>query len=197
MTLSTPSTDSVDPGDTAPAAPSTDSVDTVDALPDSQLLGDVVRSLPVSRASAYKLLAVLGIDTRNAPSPSGRGRVAWIAQEDVRRLILAAERVASGETIASQAGGLQRPHRRESVSTLETLPESAPSTDSRDTGDTMLRRLQAIELAISTGAPLTSAEAAYALLARPGGDRVQRGRLVAVRHARNLWTLEQAGTGQS
>jgi len=168
------------------------SAHSVDALPDSQLLGDVIRTLPVSRASAYKLLSVLGIETRNAPSPSGRGRVAWIAQEDVRRLLVAAERVAAGETIAGQGGALQRLQDRQSVSTVETMPESAVSTDSRDTGEAMLQRLQAIDLAIRTGAPLTSAEAAYALLARPGGDRVKRGRLVAVRHARNVWTLEPA-----
>ena len=52
------------------------------------------------------------------------------------------------------------------------------------------RRLAALRDAVDLGAPLSTAEAALLLGARPGGAEVVRGRLRAVRQARNVWTIE-------
>ncbi len=51
-------------------------------------------------------------------------------------------------------------------------------------------RLAALRDAMEMGAPLTTAEVALLLGARPGGAVVVRGRLRAVREGRNLWTIE-------
>jgi hypothetical protein len=58
----------------------------------------------------------------------------------------------------------------------------------------VLARLEAAERAISSGCPLTTIEAAWILGAKPGGDRVVRAGIEAVRHARNCWQLRRAET---
>ena len=55
----------------------------------------------------------------------------------------------------------------------------------------MLERLQALELAQRTGAPLSTAEVQLLLGARPGKQSVVRGGVRARRKARNLWVLER------
>jgi len=54
------------------------------------------------------------------------------------------------------------------------------------------RRLAALRDAVDLGAPLSTAEVALLLGARPSGDELLRGRLRAVRQRgrRNLWTIE-------
>lgn len=50
-------------------------------------------------------------------------------------------------------------------------------------------RLELTDLALRTGAPLTTAEVTYLLGARPGGEEVERGGLRARRLSRNVWRL--------
>jgi hypothetical protein len=58
------------------------------------------------------------------------------------------------------------------------------------------QRLELTELALSTGAPLSTAEVAYLMGARPAGEDVERGGLRARRLSRNVWKLSQAsGSG--
>lgn len=62
------------------------------------------------------------------------------------------------------------------------------------------QRLELTDLALRTGAPLSTAEVTYLLGARPGGEAVERGGLRASRLSRNVWKLTQAagsvqGTG--
>ena len=51
------------------------------------------------------------------------------------------------------------------------------------------QRLELTELALRTGAPLTTAEVTFLLGARPGGEDVERGGLRARRLSRNVWKL--------
>lgn len=53
------------------------------------------------------------------------------------------------------------------------------------------QRLELTQLAIQTGAPLTTAEATQLLGARPGAAVVERGGLRARRLARNVWKLSR------
>ena len=55
------------------------------------------------------------------------------------------------------------------------------------------QRLELTDLAVRTGAPLSTAEVTYLLGARPGGESVERGGLQARRLSRNVWKLSQAG----
>ncbi|MCP9790520.1 hypothetical protein [Vulcanococcus limneticus] len=53
-------------------------------------------------------------------------------------------------------------------------------------------RLELIDLALKTGAPLSTAEVTFLLGARPGAAQVERGGLKARRLSRNVWKLSQA-----
>jgi hypothetical protein len=55
------------------------------------------------------------------------------------------------------------------------------------------QRLELTDLAIRTGAPLTTAEVSALLGARPGAAEVERGGLVARRVSRNVWKLSRQG----
>jgi hypothetical protein len=62
------------------------------------------------------------------------------------------------------------------------------------------QRLDLIQLAVQTGAPLSTAEVTALLGARPGGTVVERGGLKARRLNRNVWKLsrieESSGYGE-
>jgi hypothetical protein len=55
-------------------------------------------------------------------------------------------------------------------------------------------RLEAISLAIQTGAPLSTQEVTLLLGARPGRSSVRRAGVVAERISRNVWQLSRAGS---
>ena len=57
-------------------------------------------------------------------------------------------------------------------------------------------RLELTQLALNTGAPLSTAEITYLMGARPGAAVVERGGLKARRISRNVWKLSQ-GSGSS
>ena len=57
-------------------------------------------------------------------------------------------------------------------------------------------RLELTDLALKTGAPLSTAEVTYLMGARPGAAVVERGGLKARRVSRNVWKLSQ-GNGSS
>ena len=64
--------------------------------------------------------------------------------------------------------------------------------DSFDTELPSLRqRLELLDLALRTSAPLTTAEVAHLMGARPGSPVVQRGGLVARRLSRNVWVISR------
>jgi hypothetical protein len=57
------------------------------------------------------------------------------------------------------------------------------------------QRLEITDLAIRTGAPLTTAEVAQLMGARPGAAVVERGGLRARRLGRNVWKLSRSADG--
>jgi hypothetical protein len=54
------------------------------------------------------------------------------------------------------------------------------------------QRLELIQLALQTGAPLSTAEMSQLLGAKPGSAVIERGGLVARRISRNVWKLSRA-----
>ena len=58
-------------------------------------------------------------------------------------------------------------------------------------------RLELIELAIKTGAPLTTSEVSILMGAKPGKSKIERGGLLAIKVARNVWKLSKLGLGGS
>jgi len=58
-------------------------------------------------------------------------------------------------------------------------------------------RLELTDLALRTGAPLSTAEVTYLMGARPGATVVERGGLKARRLSRNVWKLSQSSGNES
>ncbi|KGG16413.1 MULTISPECIES: hypothetical protein [unclassified Prochlorococcus] len=54
------------------------------------------------------------------------------------------------------------------------------------------QRLELIDLATKTGAPLSTSEVKYLLGAKPGSSKTERGGLLAQRISRNVWKLSRA-----
>ena len=50
-------------------------------------------------------------------------------------------------------------------------------------------RLELIDLAIKTGAPISTAEVTFLMGAKPGNSRVERGGLIAIKVSRNVWKI--------
>ena len=58
--------------------------------------------------------------------------------------------------------------------------------------EALRQRLELTQLALHTGAPLSTAEVTYLMGARPGSAEVERGGLRARRVSRNVWKLSEA-----
>lgn len=54
-------------------------------------------------------------------------------------------------------------------------------------------RLELVDLALRTAAPLSTAEVTHLMGARPGSSVVERGGLIARRQSRNVWILSRSG----
>jgi hypothetical protein len=59
-------------------------------------------------------------------------------------------------------------------------------------GTSLRQRLELVQLALQTGAPLSTAEVTHLMGARPGAAVVQRGGLTARRLSRNVWKLSRS-----
>jgi hypothetical protein len=73
-------------------------------------------------------------------------------------------------------------------------------TESEDGGNcdvgALRQRLELTQLALQTGAPLSTAEVTYLMGVRPGSAEVERGGLRARRVSRNVWKLSEARGGE-
>ena len=58
-------------------------------------------------------------------------------------------------------------------------------------------RLELTQLAINTGAPLTTSEVTALIGAKPGKSKLERAGLLATKIARNLWKLSKKTQGNS
>ena len=161
-------------------------------------MSSLIERLPLSRGSVFELVRALGIETAKGPGPGGRGRVAWLSAADAVRLEDAAAEVAAGRLRIADAGGAlaPSPQRPQTPPTLPTEAPSAASADSAD-GAGLLQRIQAAEAAARVGFPLSTAEVAWILGAKPGAPVVARAGLRAERMARNVWRLQSAESADS
>jgi hypothetical protein len=177
-------------------------VEAVEALPSGCLFSDWITRRGCAKSTAYRMRQELGV----IPEKRRRGAAVevWLSAGD--EVLMTAYADALGRGLSTVAA-LEAVGMRGRVTTLVesdgaalTGPmESDGSTpaDPVESGGTdgerlilLRRRLAALRDALELGAPLTTAEAALLLGARPGGAEVVRGRIRAVRLRRNLWTLE-------
>lgn len=162
------------------------SMESADAVLDGIRLAELAEELPVGRSSVFELLKRLAIVTGKGPDADGRGRVAWVSNEQADRLRAAAHAVHTGaRKIADFSSAI----------TTRALPtKRAPSAPSPDSADPtpFLARLEAAERAVASGFGLTTAEVSWILGVTPGSSPVTRGGITATRTGKNCWLLSKA-----
>ena len=72
----------------------------------------------------------------------------------------------------------------------EAIPESVNLKKLRD-------RLELTDLALKTGAPLSTSEVSSLMGAKPGKSKIERGGIIASKIARNVWKLSKSGSDNS
>jgi hypothetical protein len=159
----------------------------VDAVPAGQRLSEWIDAAPIGKTATYELIRALGITPAKARFPGSGAAVSVLTAEQVQALDRAAEAVAAGRSIAEITAITARPR------TVADDREDAPAPDAHAIGaEVLLARLEAADRAISSGLPLSTAEVAWILGARPGSATVTRGGITATRHGRNVWSLTRA-----
>ena len=83
-----------------------------------------------------------------------------------------------------------------SLSLMQKLSQKDPSLswlieDNKDLRNlrNLRDRLELVDLAIKTGAPLSTAEVSFLLGAKPGKSKIERAGLVAIKVSRNVWRI--------
>ena len=83
-----------------------------------------------------------------------------------------------------------------SLTLMQKLSQKDPSfswliDDNKDLRNmkNLRNRLELIDLAIKTGAPISTTEVSFLMGAKPGKSRVERGGLVAIKVSRNVWRI--------
>ena len=83
-----------------------------------------------------------------------------------------------------------------SLTLMQKLSQKDPSfswliDDNKDLRNmkNLRNRLELIDLAIKTGAPISTAEVSFLMGAKPGKSRVERGGLIAIKLSRNVWKI--------
>jgi len=180
-----------------------ESTHALDAMPSGCLFAAWIARRGCAKSTAYRMRSELGISCEKRRH--GTTVEVWLSAAD--EALLDAYAVALGRGIGTAAalaavgrsgpagGALMESdgaHRRGALIPMESI-EQAPADPMESDGaalQALRHRLAALRDAVDLGAPLSTAEAGLLLGARPGGAQVTRGRLTAVRQARNVWTIE-------
>ena len=144
----------------------------------------------VSRTTAFELLKLARIEPEQKRVPGSQRPVAFLSGDQERMMRALIQRLKDGATVARLRG--------EALGAIERVQSRTVPDDPEPPAETaeplpLLDRLQGIETALATGAPLTTADVRALLLVWPGAAVVQRGKVQARRLGRNHWIIEAAG----
>lgn len=163
---------------------------------DGLRFSDWYESRRISRSTAFELLKVLGMDRdghmplQSRPVPGSQRAVLFVDGNQLQVLDAHADALRDGKTTMAAL--------RRTVGTIMASQPSGTVPDDPEPAEDaplpLLDRLQAVALALDTGAPITTAEVRQLLGVWPGSAEVRRGRIVARRHGRNAWTLDVPGS---
>ena len=159
--------------------------DAIDAVSSGQRLSDWITTATIGKTAAYQLLKALGIEPAKTRFPGSAAAVSVLTAEQVAAMDAAAKAMTvHGRSIAEISSAITRPR------TATDARDDQPAVDGHavDPGP-LMARMAAAEAAIRSGLPLTTGEVEWILGARPGTATVVRGRIIATRHGRNVWTL--------
>ena len=121
----------------------------------------------------------------NGVTPSRDGMADWLAKA-------IEQGVQPDQALAFMGLGLMRSLQVANPALAPFWPELQEGADGSSDLTALRQRLDLTDLAIRTGAPLSTAEVAQLLGARPGSGVVHRAGLVARRLGRNVWRLSRS-----
>lgn len=124
----------------------------------------------ISRTTAFALLRAAGIEPGKKRIEGVNKPVSYLAGDQLRAMEALVEQHKQGRSVAELSTAIQKavPERSELIATNPSEP------DDKATGS-LLERLQALQLAQSTGMVLTSKEARWILGKKPvASDRLER-----------------------
>lgn len=152
---------------------------------------DWINQSGISRSTAFELVKVLGLTLESRKVPGIPRPVVFVDANSLQVLEgYAADLRAGRVTLAA----LKRdPRYAAAIVPTDPIVPDDPGPSGDDSPLPLLDRLQAVELAIGTGAPLTTMEVKLLLGALPGAAVVRRGRVTATRTGRNQWVLDGPG----
>ena len=157
---------------------------------DGLRFSDWVEGAGISRSTAFELVKLLGLDLEQRKVPGSHRPVLFADRNHLQVLNVYADRLRSGQTTLA---ALKRdPRHAAAIVPAATVPDD-PGLSETLPELPLLDRLQAVEIAMATGAPLTTGEVKQLLGVFPGSARVTRGRVTAARTGRNQWILEGPG----
>jgi hypothetical protein len=176
----------------------------LDATPAGCLFSTWIETTGISKSTAYKWRSELGIEPMKRRV--GTRVEVWLSSDDLSILDAYRNALGRGLSVADALAAVGRSGPMDSDGTSSIVPMesmgigrtdpmdsdgTAPAAPMESDGIRQLQaRLAALRDAVEMGAPLSTAEVSMLLGARPGGAEVVRGRLRAVREARNCWTIE-------
>ena len=169
-----------------------DAITTIEAQVDAIPFSSWWESRRVARATAFRLLKVAGITPGRMKVPTSRAPISVISADQAAALDALAAQLRNGRTLAQLEASATTALAARPGPSQTTADDPGPSCLPVDSS-ALLARLEAGERAIATGLPLTTAEIAWLIGARPGGAVVHRGGITATRHGRNCWTLQRCG----
>lgn len=179
---------------------------TLDALPAGCLFPDWIARRGISKSTAYQWRNDLKIEPERRRV--GTRVEVWLSSEQEQLLNSYGDALGRGLSVPDALAAVGRPAPVESDGPGTMVPlefvgmvpaasdssgaeSAAPvESDGEQRIAALRQRLAALRDAVELGAPLSTQDVALLLGARPGGSVVVRGRLRAVREARNLWTIE-------
>jgi hypothetical protein len=179
----------------------------LDATPSGCLFSTWIETAGVSKSTAYQWRAALGIKPEKRRI--GTRVEVWLSADDLSLLDAYRHALGRGLPVSDALALLGRSSPMESDGAGAIVPMESTGISRTDPMESdgfhaaspmesdgarqleqLRTRLAALRDAVELGAPLTTAEVSALLGARPGGAEVVRGRLRAVREARNCWTIE-------
>ena len=162
----------------------TDTSAAIEALPSGQRLSEWIEAAPIGKTASYELLRALGITPGKARFPGSAAAVSMLTAEQVAIMGAAAEQVAAGRSIADITAITARPR-----TAVNATDEAQGGRVTAKDQATLQARIEAADGAIRSGLPLTTEQVAWIMGARPGAETFTRGRIIATRQSRNVWSL--------
>lgn len=162
--------------------------ETVQTEIDGVRFSDWYEQACISKSTAFGLLKVAGVEPEKRRVEGSRAPVSFLAGDGLRKMDAILNAHKSGKSVAELSIAIQQARQQYEPPPQE--PEEELEPISNEDGETLLKRMEAMQLAISSGFPLTTKELRWILGVNPGAKEVRRGRIVMKWHARNTWTIQ-------